>query len=113
VKSGDNSSQAPSIHVDNILAGLKQEEVLKGGDVKGILKAKEEKYAVNRKTTGLKPINEDILERQSQNSMASQGIDDILVRGQDPRRPKHELPRSGLSRVEEEKMFNNQSSFLS
>ena len=98
--SEDQTSQAPSMHVDNILQGLKQEDILKVDRDEGIIKRKEDKY-----TRGVRPINEDLMERHSQSSKASQGIDDILTRGRDPRRGKNDP--NGLGRIEEEKMLAN------
>lgn len=69
----------------------------------GIIRQKEDKYR-----RGVKPINEDMMERNSQSSRASQGIDDILTRGRDPRKGKNDL-----GKIEEEKILGNQSSFLS
>ena len=104
VRSADNSSQAPSMHVDNILQGLKQEELAKMDRDEGIMRQKEDKYR-----RGVKAINEDAMERNSQSSRASQGIDDILNRGKDPRKGKNDL-----GKIEEEKILvGNQSSFLS
>ncbi len=77
------TSGTASIHVDNILAGLKHEDAKKADT---LLKDKEDKYKPSR--GGLKQINEDLLERQSQSSVGSQGIDDILTRGRDPRKSK-------------------------
>jgi hypothetical protein len=88
------------MHVDNILQGLKQEDILKVDRDEGIIKRKEDKY-----TRGVRPINEDLMERHSQSSKASQGIDDILTRGRDPRRGKNDP--NGLGRIEEEKMLAN------
>lgn len=104
----DQTSQTASMHVDNILAGLKAEEVVKLDKEESktgrMLKAKEDKYR-----GGLRAINEDIMERQSHSSMASAGIEDILTRGRDPRRGKNEP--NGMNRIEEEKL-GHQTSFL-
>jgi hypothetical protein len=48
------------MHVDNILQGLKHEDILKLEKDDGHIRQKEEKYR-----RGVKPINEDLLERQS------------------------------------------------
>ena len=65
-RSGGETSQTHSLHIDNVLAGKKQEdlnfmidEALDAKKRPGILKQKEIKYQANN------VIKEDILERQS------------------------------------------------
>ncbi len=93
-KSGGETSQTRSMHIDNVLAGLKQEDLEKTyNDFEppskpsrpSILKQKEQKYqAANI-------IQEDALEKHSQSSQASMQMDDILGgRTRDPRRGKQE-----------------------
>lgn len=58
------TSGTASMHVDNILAGMKQEELKKLDSANlgaKVIKEKEEKYKPSR--GGLRPINEDLMER--------------------------------------------------
>jgi hypothetical protein len=101
------SDRTESMHVDNILAGIRKEELQKAplsvADSKdgGKLLKVQEKYKVTSTSGGMHPIKEERLEVASQSSTTSHAIDDIITKGRDPRRNKFEP--SGLAKIEEEK----------
>lgn len=103
---GESENRTESMHVDNILAGLRQDELKKdfsdaGSKDKARIAKIEQKYKVTSASGGMAPINEDRMEVASRSSATSQAIDDIITKGRDPRRNKFEP--SGLAKIEEEK----------
>lgn len=104
---GESENRTESMHVDNILAGLRQDELKRDGlsDTGSRDKVRmakiEEKYKVTSASGGMAPIKEDRMEVASRSSTTSQAIDDIITKGRDPRRNKFEP--SGLAKIEEEK----------
>ena len=93
------------MHVNNILAGLRQEDVNKsapqsvaGSKQLQLIKDKEVKYKAG---ANLQSIKEEKFEVESHGSMPSQAIDDIVTMGKDPRRNKNEP--TGIKKNEEDK----------
>lgn len=111
-KSGGETSQTRSMHIDNVLAGLKHEDLDKAFNdfdapkkpaaKPSILKQKEQKY----KAANI--IQEDALEKHSHSSQASIPMDDILGgRTNNPRRGKNE-PGTQLQLITEESRKRDQ-----
>lgn len=80
-------SRTESMHVDNMLAGKKFDDVIqdKMREEEMRIKEKEKLYSKGH----LQPIKEDRFEVMSQSSVPSRAIDDILDRSIDPRRDKN------------------------
>ena len=76
------------MHVDNILAGMKHEDL------------KQEAGKQPSMVAGMAVIKEEKHEVTSQSSAASMPLEDILVRGRDPRRNKAEP--IGLAKIVEQ-----------
>lgn len=89
MRSSHLESRSESMHVDNIMAGKKYEDVQldKLLQQEKMIRDKELKYQGPR--GGLGVINEDKFEIQSQSSVPSRAIDDIMNRDVDPRRNKN------------------------
>lgn len=96
VTASANESKSESMHVDNIMAGKKYDDIIRERELlqEKNLKDKESKYGGFK--GGLQTIAEEKFEvasRASQSSIPSKAIDDIMARDQDPRRGKFEPSR--------------------